>query len=110
MGWMAEVMSFSPGRGKIFLFSTSSRRVLGPTQPPIQWVPGVTRQERGAYHTPPSSTAVKNGEAILPLPIRLHGIVLNELSTGTTLPITTAKLDASLLESESAHFIQMHFR
>jgi hypothetical protein len=28
------------GRGKMFLFSTKSRPVLGPTQPPIQWVPG----------------------------------------------------------------------
>jgi hypothetical protein len=27
------------GRIKIFLFSTASRPVLGPTQPPIQWVP-----------------------------------------------------------------------
>jgi hypothetical protein len=31
----------SPDRGKIFLLSTSSRPVLGPTQPPIQWVPCV---------------------------------------------------------------------
>jgi hypothetical protein len=29
-----------PGRGKMFLFSTTSRAVLGATQPPIQWVPG----------------------------------------------------------------------
>jgi hypothetical protein len=25
---------------KIFLFTTASRPVLGPTQPPIQWIPG----------------------------------------------------------------------
>jgi hypothetical protein len=29
----------NPRRGKRF-FSTASRPVLGPTQPPIQWIPG----------------------------------------------------------------------
>jgi hypothetical protein len=33
--------SSSPGRVKNFVFSTSSRPALGPTQPPIQWVPGI---------------------------------------------------------------------
>jgi hypothetical protein len=32
--------SSSPSRVKNFLFSTSSRPALGPTQPPIQWVSG----------------------------------------------------------------------
>jgi hypothetical protein len=32
--------SSSPGRVKNFHFSTSSRPALGPTQPPIQRVPG----------------------------------------------------------------------
>jgi hypothetical protein len=36
---IARGRSSSPGTGKIFL-SKSSRPVLGPTQPPFQWVPG----------------------------------------------------------------------
>jgi hypothetical protein len=31
-------------RGKMFLFSTTSGPVLGPTQPPFQWVPGALPQ------------------------------------------------------------------
>jgi hypothetical protein len=30
-----------PGRGKIFPFCITSRPAMGPTQPPIQWVPGL---------------------------------------------------------------------
>jgi hypothetical protein len=49
----------------IFLFSTMSRPVLRPTQPPIQWVQGflslgVKRPVREADHSSPSSTEVKN--------------------------------------------------
>jgi hypothetical protein len=47
-----------------FLFTTASRMALGPSQPPIQWVPGalspgVKRLGREADHSPPSSAAVK---------------------------------------------------
>jgi hypothetical protein len=46
------------------IFSISSRQALGPTQPPIQWVPGVLspgvkRQGREAHHSPPASAEVK---------------------------------------------------
>jgi hypothetical protein len=55
-----------PSRGKIFLSSTASRPTLGPTQPPIIWVPetislGVNRPGRKADHSP----------------VCLHGIVFN---------------------------------
>jgi hypothetical protein len=48
----------------IFLFTTASRTALGPTQPPIQCVPGalslgVKRPGREADHSPPSSAEVK---------------------------------------------------
>jgi hypothetical protein len=48
----------------IFLFTTSSRPALGPTQPPIQWALeafslGVKWQGREADHSPPSSSEVK---------------------------------------------------
>jgi hypothetical protein len=53
----------SPGRAKNFLFSTSSRLALGPTQPYFQWVPGtfpgVKRPRREAHHSPTSADVKK---------------------------------------------------
>jgi hypothetical protein len=72
-------------------FSTSSRPVLGPTQPPIQWVsgalsPGVKRPGREDDHALPISAKVeKNVDLYIHSPIRLDGVVLNQLSTVTTL-------------------------
>jgi hypothetical protein len=48
----------------IFLFTTASRTALGPTQPPIHWIPGVLslgvkRPGHEANHWPPSSSEVK---------------------------------------------------
>jgi hypothetical protein len=56
--------SSGPGWVKNFLFSKSSRPVLGSTQPPIQWVPGalspkVKRPGREADHSPPTSAEIK---------------------------------------------------
>jgi hypothetical protein len=39
-GWTTEESEFEPGTVKNVHFSFSSRPALGPTQFPIQWVPG----------------------------------------------------------------------
>jgi hypothetical protein len=42
--WLRAVrpwgLSSSPGKGEFLHLSTSSRPVLGPTESPIEWVPG----------------------------------------------------------------------
>jgi hypothetical protein len=64
-GWTIGVVGFDSRRELgILLFTTASRTALGPTQPPIQWVPGalslgVKRLGREADHSPPSSAEVK---------------------------------------------------
>jgi hypothetical protein len=62
-----------PVKSRIFSFSTSLRPALGPTQPPIQWVPGslyprVMRPEREADHSSPTSAEIKKRRSIHPLP------------------------------------------
>jgi hypothetical protein len=65
MGWESGVLGFDSRRMlRIFLFTTASRPVLGPTQPPIQWVLGalslgVKRPRPEADHSPPPSVEVK---------------------------------------------------
>jgi hypothetical protein len=57
---MIDFLGFdSRRRLGVFLFITASRTALGPTQPPIQWVPGalslgVKRSGREADHSLPS--------------------------------------------------------
>jgi hypothetical protein len=52
------------------------RPPFGPTQPLVQWVPGVKRPVPEADYSPPSSAEVKNCGAIPPLPIFLRGVMV----------------------------------
>jgi hypothetical protein len=72
---------FSAGLG-IFLFDTASSPTLGPTKPPIQWLPGalflgvkLPRREADHSHLVPSS---KNAWSYTSSPpIHLHGAMLS---------------------------------
>jgi hypothetical protein len=72
-GWKSGVRS--PAGVRVF-FSAASRSALGRIQPPIQWAPGAlstgVKRQRLKINSPlPSSTEVKNGEAIA----RFHAVV-----------------------------------
>lgn len=74
--------SSSTGGGKNFLFTTWCIPVVWSTQSPMQWVrgtapSGIKRQGREADRSYPPGAEVKNGEAIPPLPVRLHSVELN---------------------------------
>jgi hypothetical protein len=75
--------SSSPGGVKNFLFSTLSRSALGPTRPPIQWLPagfspGVKRPGRESGHSPPGGAEIKEIRIYTSTtPIRFHGVVFN---------------------------------
>jgi hypothetical protein len=63
--WLDDRRFETRQRLRIFLFTIVSRLALGPTQPPIQWVPGalslgVKRLGYEDDHSPPPSSEVKN--------------------------------------------------
>jgi hypothetical protein len=65
LGYGLDETGSIPGRDIFFLFGTTSRLALRPTQPPNQWVSGamsleVKRPGREDDLSPPRSTEVKN--------------------------------------------------
>jgi hypothetical protein len=74
-------------RWKYCLFmdwTTASSTALGPTMPPIEWIPGdlslgVKRPRRVPDHSPPCSVEFKNACRYTSTPsiLRLHGVVLS---------------------------------
>jgi hypothetical protein len=98
VGYRLHSLSSVPVNAQIFLFSIVSRPALMATQPPIQRVQGVlfpVVKQKGheADHLPPYNVKIKNCGVILPLPICLHDIILNYLSTRETLPLlSTSKV------------------
>jgi hypothetical protein len=82
--WTVGVLGFDSRRGLgILHFTTVSRTTLGPTQPPIEWIPAavsmrVQRPEREPDYSPPSSAEVKEcAKLYLHSQIRLNGVVLS---------------------------------
>jgi hypothetical protein len=78
----------------IFLFTTSSRLALRPTQSPMQWVPGtlslgLKRPGREANNSILSSAEVKNawGYTSIPQYALMAWCSVKKQRTGTTLPL-----------------------
>jgi hypothetical protein len=96
----------------IFLVTTESRSDLGPTQPPIEWVPGVLSlwvklPGREADHSPPSSAEVKNAWSCTSAPqIPLHGVVLS-LKNRVSLPFLTFGYLVTLFQLLSLRYIEV---
>jgi hypothetical protein len=70
MGWMARVQFLAGERHFSLLHSIWNKLVLGALSLKEKL------SEHEADHSPPSSTKVKNGGAIPPLHIHLHGMVV----------------------------------
>jgi hypothetical protein len=86
LGYGMNDRSSVPGRfnDRIFLFAIAFRLALGPTQPPLQWVPGaitpvIKRSVLEADNSPASSAEVKSVWSYISTPlVLLHGVVFIE--------------------------------
>jgi hypothetical protein len=113
MGWTIGVQGFDSQWGLgIFVFTTVSRTVLKPTQPPIQWVPGalslgVKLPGREADHSPPSSAEVKNAWSYTSTPqyVFMPWCLVNHRNNFTfTLPFSVLK--KKIIRFEQKQFIK----
>jgi hypothetical protein len=96
-------------RGKIyFLFFETSRGRMGPTQPPVQWVPGSFPGGKatgaGSNYPPPSPAEVKNewSKTCTP-PIRPHGADRN-------LHLILLNLNTAIMFGEGCNYKAYHCR
>jgi hypothetical protein len=81
----------NPGRCKRYL--SSPHRLWGPTQSPIQWVPGapgVNRQRREVDYSPPLLTEVKKNRGTIPPSPHMPSWLSQEQLYLITLPDVTA--------------------
>jgi hypothetical protein len=83
LGYRLDDWGFVSWQGHGIFLITMSRWALGPTHPPIQWIPGalslgVKWPGCEADHSPPSSSKVKNVWSYTSTPaVHLHGMVLS---------------------------------
>jgi hypothetical protein len=66
------------GQCYFFLFAAALRPAVGPTQPPIKWLPGVKRPGREADQLPPHSAEVKNTWSYSSTAPLRHDVILSK--------------------------------
>jgi hypothetical protein len=82
LGYGQDDRWFDSRQGLEIFFTIASREALGPTQPPIQRLPGtlslgVKQPGREADHSPPPSAEVNAWSRTFTPPIRFYGVVLS---------------------------------
>jgi hypothetical protein len=78
-----------------------------PSNPCRNYFLSINRPELETDHVPSSSAEVSNGGAIIPLPLFLHFMVLNYLSTRETIPLPSP--DIFFISHSSYVLFHFHF-